>query len=464
MLYLTFLGYKGGEINKLLAPVDGDYNLCGWHNNTDGHVYNNTEYPKLMITDWSGLTPADLFESSVCVKECPRAAALVPEFQPTDNVPTLPTASHFDDGEPEWKVASYSVMKICIPLEPPAAVQAAVDQLKSMLLSGNTGVWLNDLYRASRAIYLSIAMSIVYSILFIYFLSIFGETIAWICVVLIQLAFIGAAAAGYFAWTAQKEKVAALDQTDLASNYDEEKKTENLMMLGMGVFGLLALLFACGICCKFSELKTAIDVVDASADFLAKTKRVIGVPFVFFFLSIISVLVWSGSFAAVISMNHIEVNPDIPQGKNLVWEPKIKYMALYMFFGILWVTAFFEYCSTFTIMVSACTYYWNSDAHEDGDAEVSVGFSACFSHAGSLAIGSFIIAVIRFIRIVFMFLAKQIEKQSGDNPVVKGMVKCAECVLACIEKICNYINESAFAYQACSGENFCSSAWNAFML
>jgi Na+-transporting methylmalonyl-CoA/oxaloacetate decarboxylase gamma subunit len=55
-------------------------------------------------------------------------------------------------------------------------------------------------------------------------------------------------------------------------------------------------------------LKTAIDVVDASADFLAKTKRVIGVPFVFFFLSIISVLVWSGSFAAVISMNHIEVN------------------------------------------------------------------------------------------------------------------------------------------------------------
>jgi len=77
------------------------------------------------------------------------------------------------------------------------------------------------------------------------------------------------------------------------------------MMAGMGIFGLLALLFACAIYCKFKELKTAIDVVDASADFLAKTKRVIGVPFVFFFLSIISVLVWSGSFAAVISMNHI---------------------------------------------------------------------------------------------------------------------------------------------------------------
>jgi hypothetical protein len=174
-----------------------------------------------------------------------------------------------------------------------------------MLMSGNTGVWLNDLYRASRAIYTSIAMSIVYSILFIYFLSIAGEIVAWICVVLIQLGFIGGAAAGFFAWTAQKEKVAGLDQTDTASNYEEEKKTENLMMAGMGVFGLLALLFACAVCCKFKELKTAIDVVDASADFLRKTIRVIGVPFVFFFLSFISVLVWSGSFAAVISMNHI---------------------------------------------------------------------------------------------------------------------------------------------------------------
>jgi len=211
-------------------------------------------------------------------------------------------------------------------------------------------------------------------------------------------------------------------------------------------------------------LKVAIDVLDASADFLAKTKRIIAVPFIFFFLSLVSVLIWAGSMAAVVSMNDIQVNESIPQGKTLIWDTNVKYMALYMFFGILWVTAFFEYCSTFVVMVSSCTYYWNSDAHHDGSAEVAVGFGACVSHAGSLAIGSFIIAVIRFIRIVFMYLARQAEQQSGDNPVVKGIVRCAECILACIEKICNYINESAYAYQACAGGSFCSSAWNAFLL
>ena len=43
-------------------------------------------------------------------------------------------------------------------------------------------------------------------------------------------------------------------------------------------------------------------------------------------------------------------------------------------------------------------------------------------------------------------------------------MSCAQCILACIEKICDYINESAYAYQAVTGENFCMSAWNAFML
>jgi hypothetical protein len=42
--------------------------------------------------------------------------------------------------------------------------------------------------------------------------------------------------------------------------------------------------------------------------------------------------------------------------------PEIKYMCFYMLFGILWVTAFFEYCSTFIVMVSASTFYFNSDA------------------------------------------------------------------------------------------------------
>lgn len=140
-------------------------------------------------------------------------------------------------------------------------------------------------------------------------------------------------------------------------------------------------------------------------------------------------------------------------------------MACYMLFGILWICAFFEYASTFIVMVSAATYYFNSNANDEGDAEVGTGFNWAFNyHAGSIAVGAFIIAIIRFIRIVFMYMAQQAEKASGDNPAVKMLIKVASCILACIEKICDYLNESAYAYMAVSGDNFCSAAWSGFLL
>jgi hypothetical protein len=44
------------------------------------------------------------------------------------------------------------------------------------------------------------------------------------------------------------------------------------------------------------------------------------------------------------------------------------------------------------------------------------------------------------------------------------MIACGDCILRCIEKICDYLNSAAFAYMAISGDSFCSSAWNGFLL
>ena len=141
-------------------------------------------------------------------------------------------------------------------------------------------------------------------------------------------------------------------------------------------------------------------------------------------------------------------------------------MAWYMFFGILWVTAWLEYMSKMIILVSASTYYFNSNGvnGQEGDAEVGTGFTYAIYHTGSLAIAAFIIAIIRLIRFIFYNIARKLEEQSGDNCAVKYIVRCAECVLWCIEKICDYINSSALAYQAVTGQHFCESAWDMLML
>ncbi len=61
-------------------------------------------------------------------------------------------------------------------------------------------------------------------------------------------------------------------------------------------------------------------------------------------------------------------------------------------------------------------------------------------HTGSIAVGAFIIALIEFIKLVFMYLAKKAETASGGNKLIKAIVCVAECILSCIEKICDYVN------------------------
>lgn len=80
-----------------------------------------------------------------------------------------------------------------------------------------------------------------------------------------------------------------------------------------------------------------------------------------------------------------------------------------MLFGLLWLLAYFDYTSRFIVMASAATYYFNSGPGKpDGEAELMWAIKvAHVNHAGSIAFGAFIIAVVQMIELIFMYLAKQ---------------------------------------------------------
>lgn len=80
----------------------------------------------------------------------------------------------------------------------------------------------------------------------------------------------------------------------------------------MIVVAILAVGFLFCVICGFRSLKLAIDVIDASADFLACTKRVIFVPIIHFLISILLFSLWVGAFGCVVSMNNISADPNIP--------------------------------------------------------------------------------------------------------------------------------------------------------
>jgi hypothetical protein len=79
-------------------------------------------------------------------------------------------------------------MNICIPSEVPDSMKPALDAIKMSFSQSAVGSTVNNILKESKAIKISFALGFVYSIIFVYTMSIFAEYIAWICVVLVQVA------------------------------------------------------------------------------------------------------------------------------------------------------------------------------------------------------------------------------------------------------------------------------------
>mmetsp|Transcript_16434 Transcript_16434/g.27866 ORF Transcript_16434/g.27866 Transcript_16434/m.27866 type:complete len:84 (+) Transcript_16434:1056-1307(+) len=82
---------------------------------------------------------------------------------------------------------------------------------------------------------------------------------------------------------------------------------------------------------------------------------------------------WLVQFAYIVSLNDVKAGSGI-QEKDIEWEETNVYLAIYMLFGICWVTAWLEYSNKFVIMVSASSYYFDSSPERDGEADVGLGF------------------------------------------------------------------------------------------
>jgi len=85
MVGLTFYSYKHGNVKRLLAPVDGALQICGYAPEYEG-------YDKLYLTDLDQADLAGLFKYGVCVKSCPQSTTKI-VCQPTTEVPNCQAAA-----------------------------------------------------------------------------------------------------------------------------------------------------------------------------------------------------------------------------------------------------------------------------------------------------------------------------------------------------------------------------------
>ncbi|KAH8851205.1 Choline transporter-like protein 2 [Schistosoma japonicum] len=89
-------------------------------------------------------------------------------------------------------------------------------------------------------------------------------------------------------------------------------------------------------------------------------------------------------------------------------------------------------------------------------------FRSIFYHSGSLAFGSFLIALLQWLRSVLEYLHIKLKK--ANNPIAAFFLKCFSCCFWLLEKCLRFINRNAFIMIAIYGQNFCSASGSALSL
>lgn len=175
-----------------------------------------------------------------------------------------------------------------------------------MMSSGETNAFINDMKKVTTTLVFCSITGFVLSCSILYFLSMFAETIAWFCIVFLQIGLTTASLYGFYKRTVVLGLIKSMDLGTNAhiNKYSMESMASILLWIGI-LFAVLAFVYLVLMVGNFKHVKTAIQVIDAAAEFMVGNKRVVAVPFVYFFLTIGIFLGWVQCMIGIIGLNKI---------------------------------------------------------------------------------------------------------------------------------------------------------------
>ena len=141
---------------------------------------------------------------------------------------------------------------------------------------------------------------------------------------------------------------------------------------GGAVTFLIFLIFNLILFCRWRQFKIAIAVVDASADYLAATKRIAMVSVFYFLVSLAftAFCVISGGYMLTMYGTTMDPHFAFQFRDPVIKKDNAIYLAV-LLFGFLWCLAFIQNKTNFICMVSASTFYFSSSRELAGTSSVS---------------------------------------------------------------------------------------------
>jgi choline transporter-like protein 2/4/5 len=139
------------------------------------------------------------------------------------------------------------------------------------------------------------------------------------------------------------------------------------------------------------------------------------------------------------------------------------WMPWYNLFGCYWASFFVSGLGELILAGVFARWYWTRNKNNVPNCSLCRSIYDAFRyHLGTVAFGSLIIAIIRFIRTIVSYVEKKLKLYNND--LTRCLLCCCKCCLYCLERFMRFISRNAYIMTAVKGTNFCSSAKDAFNL
>uniref|UniRef100_A0A7S3DJM6 Choline transporter-like protein n=1 Tax=Palpitomonas bilix TaxID=652834 RepID=A0A7S3DJM6_9EUKA len=124
--------------------------------------------------------------------------------------------------------------------------------------------------------------------------------------------------------------------------------------------------------------------------------------------------------------------------------PVMNTLMVYHLFGFIWTFELVRAISFLSIAGSVSVWYFSRNKKDVSRFEVFASYNRALRyHLGSAAFGSFLIAVIQIIRILFNVMMNRLKK-AKDHPVVKFLWVAINCCLKCLKRFIDFLNKQSY--------------------
>mmetsp|Transcript_118352 Transcript_118352/g.339683 ORF Transcript_118352/g.339683 Transcript_118352/m.339683 type:complete len:731 (-) Transcript_118352:216-2408(-) len=255
---------------------------------------------------------------------------------------------------------------------------------------------------------------------------------------------------------------------DLGSSGDELLRSfgaaEDPKVQGLYGYAALILLIAIGVlACMWLKCQKNMNVIIALASEAARVLWRMPSLVVFPFIIILSLSAWCCGFLYmclyILTLRGSALQSDVD-------DLQASLLCL-VAFSFLWAWFFHMALTTTTVAGAVSQWFFfrqDSDADKEHSRVLSAFVRALRYHLGSMALGSFLIAVTKLPRMILMHVQHEIQHTHGNNGALTCVMRIFDCCLWCFERFLKAIAGQAYVHIAITGKSFCPSAHASMVL